>query len=133
MPVMTPQQKAYAQYQNNKVMTASGPELTLMLYDGAIKFLNVADYAIEKKDVQKAHDNLIKTEKIIDYLRNTLDMRYSVAQDFENMYSYIYRRLIEANLSKDREIIAEMLQHMHAIRDNWIEVMKANHIYVKDA
>nr|WP_292205156.1 flagellar export chaperone FliS [Butyrivibrio sp.] len=133
MPVMTPQQKAYAQYQNNKVMTASGPELTLMLYDGAIKFLNVADYAIEKKDVQKAHDNLIKTEKIIDYLRNTLDMRYSVAQDFENMYSYIYRRLIEANLSKDREIIAEMLQHMHAIRDNWVEVMKANHIYVKDA
>ncbi len=133
MPVMTPQQKAYAQYQNNKVMTASGPELTLMLYDGAIKFLNVADYAIEKKDVQKAHDNLIKTEKIIDYLRNTLDMRYSVAQDFENMYSYIYRRLIEANLSKDREIIAEILQHMHAIRDNWVEVMKANHIYVKDA
>jgi flagellar protein FliS len=133
MPVMTPQQKAYAQYQNNKVMTASGPELTLMLYDGAIKFLNVADYAIEKKDVQKAHDNLIKTEKIIDYLRNTLDMKYSVAQDFENMYSYIYRRLIEANLSKDKEIVAEILQHMHAIRDNWIEVMKANHIYVKEA
>ncbi len=133
MPVMTPQQKAYAQYQNNKVMTASGPELTLMLYDGAIKFLNVADYAIEKKDVQKAHDNLIKTEKIIDYLRNTLDMKYSVAQDFENMYSYIYRRLIEANLSKDKEIVAEILQHMHAIRDNWVEVMKANHIYVKDA
>ncbi len=133
MPVMTPQQKAYAQYENNKVMTASGPELTLMLYDGAIKFLNVADYAIEKKDVQKAHDNLIKTEKIIDYLRNTLDMRYSVAQDFENMYSYIYRRLIEANLSKDKEIVTEILQHMHAIRDNWVEVMKANHIYVKDA
>ncbi len=133
MPVMTPQQKAYAQYQNNKVMTASGPELTLMLYDGAIKFLNVADYAIEKKDVQKAHDNLIKTEKIIDYLRNTLDMKYSVAQDFENMYSYIYRRLIEANLSKDKEIVTEILQHMHAIRDNWVEVMKANHIYVKDA
>ena len=133
MPVMTPQQRAYAQYQNNKVMTASGPELTLMLYDGAIKFLNVADFAIEKNDVQKAHDNLIKTEKIIDYLRNTLDMRYSVAQDFENMYSYIYRRLIEANLSKDKEIVTEILQHMHAIRDNWVEVMKANHIYVKDA
>jgi len=133
MPVMTPQQRAYAQYQNNKVMTASGPELTLMLYDGAIKFLNVADFAIEKNDVQKAHDNLIKTEKIIDYLRNTLDMKYSVAQDFENMYSYIYRRLVEANLTKDREIVAEMLKHMHAIRDNWIEVMKANNVYVKEA
>ena len=89
MPVFTTQQKAYAQYKNNKVMSASAPELTLMLYDGAIKFLNVADYAIEKKDLEKANTNIIKTEKIIDYLRNTLDMKYPVAQDFENMYSYI--------------------------------------------
>jgi len=133
MPVLSPQQKAYAQYKNNKIMSASGPELTLMLYDGAIKFLNVADFAIEKGDVQKAHTNIVKTEKIIDYLRNTLDMKYPVAQDFENMYSYIDRRLVEANLSKDRDIISEVNGHMHAIRDNWVEVMKANHVYVKDA
>lgn len=133
MPILTAQQNAYAQYKNNKVMSASAPELTLMLYDGAIKFLNIADYALEKSDLQKAHDNIIKTEKIIEYLRNTLDMKYPVAQDFENMYSYIYRRLIEANMSKDRDIIIELNQHMHAIRDNWIEVMKKNHVYVKDA
>ncbi|WP_026650947.1 flagellar export chaperone FliS [Butyrivibrio proteoclasticus] len=134
MPVLNAQQKAvYAQYKNNKVMGASGPELTLMLYDGAIKFLNIADYAIEKNDVQKAHDNIIKTERIIEYLRNTLDMKYPVAQDFENMYSYIARRLIEANVAKDREIVGEVNKHMHAIRDNWVEVMKANHVYVKDA
>ena len=133
MPVMTAQQRAYAQYKNNKVMGASGPELTLMLYDGAIKFLNIADVAIEKKDIQKAHTNIIKTEKIIDYLRNTLDMKYPVAQDFENMYSYIARRLVEANLSKDRDIIDELNGHLHAIRDNWIEVMKRNNVYVKEA
>jgi flagellar protein FliS len=133
MPVLTTQQKAYAQYKNNKIMSASGPELTLMLYDGAIKFLNVADFAIEKKDIQKAHDNIIKTERIIEYLRKTLDMKYPVAQDFENMYSYIARRLVEANISKDREIVAEVNKHMHAIRDNWVEVMKANNIMVKDA
>ncbi len=133
MPVLTTQQKAYAQYKNNKIMGASGPELTLMLYDGAIKFLNVADFAIEKKDIQKAHDNIIKTERIIEYLRSTLDMKYPVAQDFENMYSYIARRLVEANIGKDREIIAEVNKHMHSIRDNWVEVMKANHIMVKDA
>ncbi len=133
MPVLSPQQQAYAQYKNNKVMSASGPELTLMLYDGAIKFLNIADFAIEKNDLGKAHQHIMKTERIIEYLRNTLDMKYSVAQDFENMYSYIYRRLVEANISKDREIIAEVNGHMHAIRDNWVEVMKANHIMVKDA
>ncbi len=134
MAVLNAQQRAaYAQYKNNKVMSASGPELTLMLYDGAIKFLNIASFAIESKNVQKAHENIIKTERIIDYLRNTLDMKYSVAQDFENMYSYIARRLVEANISKDRDIIAEVNKHMHAIRDNWIEVMKANHVYAKDA
>ncbi len=133
MPVLSPQQNAYAQYKNNKIMSASGPELTLMLYDGAIKFLNIAEYAIEKNDIQKSHTNIIKTEKIIEYLRNTLDMKYPVAQDFENMYSYIARRLVEANIGKDREIIAEVNKHMHSIRDNWVEVMKANHIMVKDA
>jgi len=133
MPVMTMQQQAYAQYKNNKVMTASGPELTLMLYDGTIKFLNIAEAALEKNDLQKAHNNIVKTEKIIEYLRNTLDMKYAVARDFENMYSYISRRLVEANISKDREIIEEINKHMHSIRDNWIEVMKANHVYVKDA
>lgn len=134
MPVLTAQQRAaYAQYKNNKVNAASGPELTLMLYDGTIKFLNIAEIAIENKDIQKAHTNIIKTERIIDYLRNTLDMKYPVAQDFENMYSYIARRLVEANITKDKEIVQEINGHMHAIRDNWIAVMKANHIAVKDA
>ena len=133
MSVLTAKQNAYAQYKNNKIMGASGPELTLMLYDGAIKFLNIADFAIEKKDIPKAHDNIMKTERIIEYLRNTLDMKYPVAQDFENMYSYISRRLVEANITKDREIVGEINGHMHAIRDNWVEVMKANHIMVKDA
>ncbi len=133
MALLSSQQKAYAQYKNNKILNASGPELTLMLYDGAIKFLNIADMAIEKGDIQKAHTNIVKTEKIIEYLRNTLDMKYPVAQDFENMYSYIDRRLVEANLSKDREIIGEINGHLHSIRDTWVQVMKANNIIVKDA
>lgn len=132
MPILNNQQRsAYAQYQNNKVLSASGPELTLMLYDGAIKFLNIAEMAIEKSDIQKAHDNIIKTEKIIDYLINTLNMKYPVAKDFENMYLYISRRLIEANISKDKDIVAEVNKHIHSIRDTWVQVMKANNIPVK--
>ncbi len=125
-------QQAYSQYKNNSIMTASGPELTLMLYNGAIKFLNIAEAAIEKKDVSKANENIIKTEKIINYLDATLDMKYPVAKDFDNMYSYISRRLIEANISKDIEIVKEINGHVHAIRDTWIEVMKANHVAVRD-
>ena len=119
------QNNPYQNYNQNKILNASKAELTLMLYDGTIKFLNTANVAIEKGDIQKAHDNIMKTERIIDYLRQTLNMEYEVAKDFENMYAYITNRLIEANIGKDKEIIDEINAHMHAIRDNWIEVMKA--------
>lgn len=119
-------QNAYAQYNNNKIMTASPAELTLMLYEGAIKFCNIAIDAVERKDVQKAHTNIVKVGKIIDYLRSTLDMKYRVAQDFERMYVYISKRLTEANIKKDKDILEEINGHLHSIRDTWKEVMRIN-------
>ncbi len=117
---------AYTQYNNSKVLTASPAELTLMLYDGAIKFCNIAIDAIEKKDIPKAHTNIVKIQNIIGYLRQTLDMKYPVAQDFERMYVYIERRLLEANIKKDKEILDEINEHLHSIRDTWKEVMRIN-------
>lgn len=117
---------AYAQYNNNKVLTASPAELTLMLYEGMIKFCNIAEAAIEQNDVQKAHTNIIKVQHIIDYLRQTLDMKYPVAQDFERIYEYLSKRLIEANMKKDLEILKEVNEHIHSVRDTWKEVMQIN-------
>ena len=119
-------QNAYAQYNNNKVMTASPAELTLMLYDGAIKFCNIAIDAVERKDIQKAHTNIIKVANIVDYLRKTLDMKYKVAQDFERMYDYLDRRLTEANVKKSKVILEEVNEHLHAIRSTWKDVMRIN-------
>lgn len=116
----------YEQYSNNKIMTASPSELTLMLYDGAIKFCNIAIMGVEQKDIGKAHSNIIKTEKIIRYLRETLDMKYPVAQDFENIYVYLDRRLVEANLKKDKDILEEVCGHLRSVRDTWKEVMRLN-------
>jgi len=115
---------AAAAYQNNRIKTASPAELTLMLYEGAIKFCNIALEAIDEKDIDKAHLNIIKAEKIIAYLRSTLDFKYPVAQDFENVYSYLYDRLVTANIRKDREILEEVLTHLREMRDTWKEVMK---------
>lgn len=115
---------AYAQYQNNKVLTASPAELTLMLYEGAIKFCNIAMMAIDGNDVQKAYTNIVKAEKVIDYLRVTLDMRYPVAKDFENIYTYLSKRLVEANIKKDKEILTEVHGHLSSVRDTWKEVMR---------
>lgn len=117
---------AYAQYNNSKVLTASSAELTLMLYDGAIKFCNIAISAIDQKDIPKAHLNIIKVERIIDHFRQTLDMKYPVAQDFDRVYEYLSRRLIQANMSKDKEILEEVCGHIHSMRDTWKEVMRIN-------
>ena len=116
----------YAQYQNSRILTASPAELTLMLYEGAIKFCNIAVAAIEKKDMQKAHANIMKAERIINHLRITLDMKYPVAQDFERIYEYLDRRLVYANMKKDTEILEEVLMHLRSVRDTWKEVMRIN-------
>ena len=115
---------AYAQYNNSKVLTASPGELTLMLYEGAIKFCNIAIVAVEAKDIEKAHIHITKVERIIDYLRQTLDMKYAVAQDFERIYSYLSQRLIEANIKKDKDILEEISEHLRSVRDTWKEVMQ---------
>lgn len=114
----------YAQYQNSKILTASPAELTLMLYDGAIKFSNIAITAMEEKDIQKAHNNIIKVQRIINEFRSTLDRKYEVAQDFDNIYTYILQRLFEANIKKDPEIMQEVVGHLRTLRETWIEIMK---------
>ena len=79
--------QGYAAYANNKIMTASPAELTLMLYEGAIKFCNIALDSIEKKDIERAHTNIVKVENIIEEFTATLNHKYPVAKDFENVYS----------------------------------------------
>ncbi len=111
-------------YQNNKIMTANSAELTLFLYDGAIKFCNIADLAIENKDITKAYLNIMKAEKIIAELRATLDLKYPVAQDFDRVYEYIYQLLVDANLKKDGELLKEATGYIREIRDTWKEVMQ---------
>ena len=125
MAVMTG--NPYAQYNQNKILTASPAELTLMLYDGAIKFCNIAITGIEQNDLQKAHNNIMKVQKIIEEFQLTLNFKYEIANDFNNVYNYIMKRLREANMNKDKEILEEVLEHLHTMRDTWKEVMRLNH------
>ena len=115
---------AALKYQSNKVSTATPAELTLMLYEGAIKFCNIASYALEEKDMSKVNVNIIKTEKIITHLRATLDHKYPVAQDFDRVYDYLYERLVIANIRKDKQILYEITEHIRGMRDTWKEVMR---------
>ncbi len=117
---------AYAQYNNSKILTASPAELTLMLYEGAIKFCNIAIAAIEQKDIEKAHINIVKTQRIVEHLRMTLDMKYEIAKDFNRVYEYLLTRLLQANIKKDTEILEEVNGHLRSMRDTWKEVIRIN-------
>ncbi len=127
MPVArNPYAKQMNQYQNNKIQMAKPEELTLMLYDGAIKFCNIAIMALENDDEKKFLTYLLKVENIIDYLNNTLNMNYPVAKDFENVYNYLMKRLVEADIHRDQslEIMNEVNKHIHTMRDTWVDAMK---------
>ena len=115
--------KGYAAYANNKITTASPAELTLMLYEGAVKFCNKAIYAIENKDIENAHNNIMKIQRIIEEFQITLDHKYPVWEDFNNVYEYLLLRLRDANFKKDKEILEEVLGHLRTMRDTWKEVM----------
>ena len=81
---------------------------------------------VEQNDINKAHTNIRKVERIIEEFRSTLDRRFAVAEDFDRVYVYLLRRLLEANLKKDKEILEEVNTHLRSMRDNWKEVMRLN-------
>lgn len=114
----------HQQYQQNMVNTASPQELTLMLYNGLIKFLNLSIQGIEEKNIQKSNSNMIKAQDIINEFMNTLDMNYDISKGLYALYDYMKRRLVDANLTKDKTIVEEVLEFAEDLRDTWTQAMK---------
>lgn len=109
----------YQQYQQNSVNTATPEELTLMLYNGAIKFINIAKVHMEEKNIQETNTNLIKAQRIIEELNGTLDMKYDVSKELRALYTFIRERLIDANIQKDIKILDEILPIVEEMRNTW--------------
>ena len=115
---------AYNQYRENSIFTASPEELTLMLYNGLVKFIMRGIDSIEKKNIEDANTNIIKAQNIVSEFMNTLDMSYEISDGLYAIYDYMLRRLIDANISKNKEILEEILGLAKALRDTWEQAMK---------
>jgi flagellar secretion chaperone FliS len=111
-------------YQNNSVQTASPGELTLMLYNGCLKFIGLARTAIELKNTEDKNKNLLKAQKIIQELMVTLNMDLEISKSMMQMYDYINRRLIEANIQSDVKILDEVEDYVLDFRNTWKEVIQ---------
>ncbi len=108
-------------YLKNQIETSSPEQILILLYDGAIKFLNQAKIGIQKKDIELTHNNLIKAQNIISELRDTLDMEIGgeLANNLYALYNYFNKRLVQANIKKEIEPVNEVLEHLRGLRDTW--------------
>ncbi|MGD6817112.1 flagellar export chaperone FliS [Metabacillus sp. 84] len=116
----------YQAYQQNSVTTASPGELTLMLYNGCLKFIKQARAAMDQKQIELKNTNLQKAQKIIQELMVTLNMDQEVSQNMMALYEYINRRLMEANLGNDTSILDEVEGYVTEFRDTWKQVIQMN-------
>ncbi|HZG15379.1 MAG TPA: flagellar export chaperone FliS [Candidatus Bathyarchaeia archaeon] len=117
------QSAAQNTYKKNQVGTATPEDLTLMLYEGAIKFIKRAKQAIEEKDFNKAHELNTRVQDILSELIITLDRKYPIAAQMLQIYDYLKRRLIEANVKKETEILDEVEEFFAEFRDTWKQAM----------
>lgn len=109
------------QYKKNQIETATPEQILIMLYDGAINFLNKARIAIEESDFERCQANLFSCEKILIEFMNTLDMEKGgeLAQNLLALYKYLYNVLINVNISKDLNKLDEVLKHLKSLRETW--------------
>lgn len=114
----------YQAYKQNTVNTAPPGELTLMLYNGCLKFISAGKQAMQNGDVNGKNENLKKAQDIIQELMVTLNTDVPVAANMMQMYDYIHRRLIEANVKNDVEVLEEAEGYVVEFRDTWKEVLK---------
>ena len=116
----------YKSYQQNAVYTASPGELTLMLYNGCLKFIKLAKNAIHEENVEAKNTNLIKAQNIIHEFMVTLNMDVSLSNELMVMYEYMHRRLVEANIKSDLAILEEVEGLVTEYRDTWKQVIQLN-------
>lgn len=117
---------AYKAYQQNSVLTASPGELTLMLYEGCIKFIKQGRLAIQEQNFAEKNDKLIRAQLILTELMVTLDEKQPISKEMMTMYDYMHRRLIEANMKNKLEILDEVELLVSDFRDTWKQVMELN-------
>ncbi|BDG81741.1 MULTISPECIES: flagellar export chaperone FliS [Bacillus] len=118
-------QNPYAAYQQNSVNTATPGELTLMLYNGCLKFIKLASQAIENNDMERKNENLIKAQNIIQELNGTLNRNIELSGSMGAMYDYMYRRLVEANIKNDTSMLAEVEDYITDFRDAWKQAIQS--------
>ena len=114
-------------YKNQQVMTATPEQLTLLLYNGALRFLNESISAMEQGDIQKAHNSNMRVQDIVREFVLTLDMSYEISKNWAQLYEYTEYCLIQGNIKKDVTQLQQAKDVLQELRDAWVSAMKETH------
>ncbi|HID44915.1 MAG TPA: flagellar export chaperone FliS [Chromatiaceae bacterium] len=106
------------------VTGADSHRLVLMLLNGALSNIAVAKGHIERKDIAAKGEAIGQTISIINGLRSSLDLELGgeIAANLDSLYDYMERRLLEANIQSDEEILAEVSGLLHEIKEGWMAI-----------
>jgi len=109
------------QYQKSSIETASREQILIMLYDGAIQFLNKAKVAMQNKEYEAIHNNLMGAQNIIQEFINSMDREVApqLAENLISLYEYFIRRLVQANMKRQMEPIDEVLKYLKSLKATW--------------
>lgn len=107
------------QYLEQKVMSAKPEELTYMLFEGIIRFLKQAKIHIEDKNTEKSHISIVKAQNIISELRSTLDVKIEISKNLDDLYSYMYDTLLDANINKASDKVDIVIELISDLKDTW--------------
>lgn len=113
----------YQAYQNNAANTASSGELTLMLYNGCIKFIKQAIKEMNTQNYETKNKNIQKAQSIIQELMVTLDPKVEITAQMLPLYEYMHYQLKEGNVKNESALLEEALQLAIEFRDTWKEVI----------
>jgi flagellar protein FliS len=113
--------KSIDQYRKAAVTSASPLQLVVMLYDGALRFMEAGKRAMELGDIFKQNDNLQRAQKIVAELTATLDLEKGgeIAQNLAALYSFVYDRLVQGNLGDNPSYIDQAIKVMSDLREGW--------------
>lgn len=111
-------------YKQQQIMTASPEELTLMLYNGAIRFVTESIQAIGQGNMEKAHNANMRAQNIVQELMITTDTSYEISKNWLLLEEYILYRLLQGNIKKDVEQLEEAKKLLTEFRDTWVQVIK---------
>ncbi len=108
-------------YKKTDIATASPEKLVVMLYDGAITALENALKSIDKKhSEEQVHNSIVKAQDIVFELSSSLNFDAGeIADKLAAIYTYMGKRLSEANISKEKKPILEVINHLKELRGAW--------------